>query len=583
MTAAAQHVGVRNAGRFRLIDGVWEIDADPDVMWRLKRIFPRCATTFTGAIRLAATTEVAAELAWVLLRWPMSATAADRAALQIAADEHARAEALVQQILAGAAPLQTHPDWVRSSVPLRDYQRQARDLAWANGGTLAVHDLGTGKTLTSLALLENPDARPAIAVTKSGRMPKQWRKQLEKFYPDLTCLELQNGQKQALEVDGKLPDLITMNYHKLDKWQHDLKPIAHTVIFDEVHELRRRDSDKYAAARTVASGAKYVMGLSGTPIYNYGAEVFHVIDALRPGALGTEEEFARQWCDSKTLTTKTLVRDMKSLQAHLQAQGLMHRCDYDTAGLPKPRCNIIQQFVPSDPDILEELQGNAVEMARLILDQSTNPREKFALAGEFDWRLRQATGIAKAAFVADVVKLLLDGDREKVLLFGWHIEVYRIWAELLAGYRPQFYTGAQSTRAKDRAIDEFIDGDARLLVMSLRSGEGIAGLQDVCHTAVVGELDWSPGIHTQGIGRVARPGQPEDVDGIFCVTDSGADPFMLETLDIKALQAHDFVNPDEPLGEPDPLERQAQRNRIKGLAADFVARADAAAAARGAS
>jgi hypothetical protein len=239
---------------------------------------------------------------------------------------------------------------------------------------------------------------------------------------------------------------------------------------------------------------------------------------------------------------------------------------------------MIQQFVPSDPQILEELQGNAVEMARLILDQATDPREKFTLAGELDWRLRQATGIAKAAFVADFVKLLLDSGREKVLLFGWHLEVYRMWAELLDGYRPQFYTGAQTASAKDHAIDEFIDGEARLLIMSLRSGAGIDGLQDVCHTAVIGELDWSPGVHTQGIGRVCRPGQAEEVDAFFCVTDAGADPFMLETLDIKALQAQDFLNPDAPLREPDPLKRQAQRSRIKGLAADFVARAAAAAA-----
>lgn len=582
MTAAARS-GVREAGRFRLIDQAWEIEAAPDVMVRLKRIFPRCAATFTGAIRLAATPEIAAELAWVLMRWPMAASAADRSALQAAADEHAHAEALVQQILAGAAPLQAHPDWVRSTVALREYQRQARDLVWANGGTLAVHDLGAGKTLTSLALLENPDARPAVAVTLSGRMPKQWRKQLAKFYPDLTCLELQNGDKQALEVDGRLPDLITMNYHKLAKWQHELKAVARTVIFDEVHELRRRDSDKYAAARTVAANATYVMGLSGTPIYNYGAEAYHVIDAVRPGALGSQEEFARQWCGATSLTPKTLVQDMNSLQAHLQAQGLMHRVDYDAAGLPRPRCNMIQQFVPSDPDILEELQGNAVEMAQLILDQATDPREKFTLAGELDWRLRRATGIAKAAFVADFVKLLLDGGRDKVLLFGWHIEVYRMWAELLAQYRPRFYTGGQNAAAKDQAVDDFIDGDARLLIMSLRSGAGIDGLQDVCHTAVIGELDWSPGVHTQGIGRVCRPGQPEDVDAFFCVTDAGADPFMLETLDIKTLQAQTFLNPDTPLGDPDPLERQAQRNRIKALAADFVARASANTAGGGAS
>lgn len=181
-------------------------------------------------------------------------------------------------------------------------------------------------------------------------------------------------------VPWQLPDLITMNYHKLNKWQHELKAVVKTVIFDEVQELRRKDSDKYTAARAVASNAKYVIGLSGTPIYNYGAEAYYLIDAIKPGALGTEEEFARQWCGTTSLGPKSLLTDPGALHAHLQAQGLMHRCDYEAAGIPKPKCNPIQQFVPSDPEILEQLQGNAVEMARLIVDQATNPKERFRLA-----------------------------------------------------------------------------------------------------------------------------------------------------------------------------------------------------------
>ena len=46
-------------------------------------------------------------------------------------------------------------------------------------------------------------------------------------------------------------------------------------------------------------------------------------------------------------------------------------------------------------------------------------------------------------------------------------------------------------------LDDFIDGDARVLMMSLRSGAGLDGLQEVSHTAVFGELDWSPGVHRQ--------------------------------------------------------------------------------------
>jgi hypothetical protein len=44
--------------------------------------------------------------------------------------------------------------------------------------------------------------------------------------------------------------------------------------------------------------------------------------------------------------------------------------------------------------------------------------------------LRQATGIAKAPFVADFVRLLVESG-EKVLLYGWHREVYSIWRDKL--------------------------------------------------------------------------------------------------------------------------------------------------------
>ena len=62
----------------------------------------------------------------------------------------------------------------------------------------------------------------------------------------------------------------------------------------------------------------------------------------------------------------------------------------------------------SDPQVLRELDGNAAVLARLILDQSADPRERWSAAGRFDWIMRQHTGIAKAPFVRPVVALRLE-------------------------------------------------------------------------------------------------------------------------------------------------------------------------------
>lgn len=581
----------RVVGQYRwLPEGVWEVEASPDVMIMIKRVFPRVAATTRGTVTLTSTLEVARNLEWLTDRWPMKASASDRQRLRSMAREHRNVESTVQQVLSGGVlEVGSGPGWVAPTVPLRGYQRTARDLVWATGGVCVADELGAGKTFTGLALLEQPQARPALAVTLTGAMPKQWRRQLREFYPELTSIEVRTGDIHSLERRGRTADLIVMNYAKLAKWQHHLKGVVRTVIFDEVQELRRNDSDRYRAAATVAGAATYRMGLSGTPIYNYGGEIYNVIDVLRPGALGSREEFAREWCHTSGLDTKTRVFDPPALRSYLISEGLMLRRTLEEVGIQIPPVIPIEWSVPSDPKILAQIEGNAVALARLILDQTANPRQRWTAAGQFDWIMRQQTGLAKAAFVADFVELILQSE-ERVMLLGWHHAVHDVWVERLARYRPAMYTGRQTNRQKECSLNDFIAGRSRVLVMSLRSGAGIDGLQKVVNTIVFGELDWSPAVHKQAMGRPGRPGQTKPVRAYFCTTDYGSDPVILEMLDIKSMQASGLLGggdgPADRAGSESaeavtPERMTPQRyEQIRRLAAHVVAQIDQAPAHR---
>lgn len=546
----------------------WQITAEPDVMIRLKRIFPRVRATSRGGIELTATQEIARDLEWVLQRWPMQLSAQDRAALDSAADGHRHREQLVQQVLAGKVTAPRTGHWVRSAIPLRPYQIQGRDLIRAAGATLIVDELGLGKTATALALLEDPAARPALAVTKTA-LPAQWLRELAKFYPGLVGIQITTGQPHSLLIDGKMPDLVVISYSKLAKWQHHLQGLFRTVIFDEIQELRRSGSQKYLAAQTVSADAAFATGLSATPVYNYGSEMYSIVNVLKPGALGDAYEFGREWCDtSYGLGPKTPVGDPTALRQHLVSQGLFLRRTRADAGIELPPIEIIEQYVPSDPEVLQRLEGDAVEMARLLLKLDASPQQRWRAAGDFDWRLRQITGISKAPFVADVVKLLLES-QERLILFGWHRAVYSIWLEQLRHYQPRLYTGSETPKAKDAAVQDFVAGDSRVLIMSLGSGEGVDGLQGSTSTCVFGELAWSPGVHKQAIGRILRPGQTRDMLAYFCISDDGADPVMMEALDLKAMQADLLIEPD-PHRDIEPI--QPAENRVKALARSFLNR-----------
>ena len=158
--------------------------------------------------------------------------------------------------------------------------------------------------------------------------------------------------------------------------------------------------------------------------------------------------------------------------------------------------------------------------------------------------MRQATGVAKAKSVALFARLMVEAG-EKVIIWGWHREVYDIWLSELSDLRPAMYTGSETSGRKEAEKERFVSGDTDILIMSLRSGAGVDGLQHVCSTGIFGELDWSPGIHGQCIWRIDREGQTKPVTAFFLVTDDGSDPPMMDVLGLKASEAHFIVDPYE--------------------------------------
>ncbi len=185
---------------------------------------------------------------------------------------------------------------------------------------------------------------------------------------------------------------------------------------------------------------------------------------------------------------------------------------------------------------------------------------------ELDWKLRQATGVAKAGFVADFVKLLVESG-EKVVLYGWHLDVYAIWKERLADLKPAFYTGSESTPQKEESRRRFIAGETQVLIMSLRAGAGLDGLQGVCRNVVFGELDWSPMVHEQAIGRVHRDGQAEQVMAYFLVAEAGSDPIVADVLGLKKSQIRGILDLEAQLEHVDTA-----GDRMKKLARALLLR-----------
>lgn len=556
--------------------GHWGIKAQPHVMIRVKRIFPRLEASRTGWAQMEDTPETARDIEWLAGRWPLDM--ADDVAARLAgrAGAHRQREHAVDAILSGQilAPMLGEP----AREP-RSYQLVAAQMGRTTKRLLIADDLGLGKSLEALLVLDAPDALPALVVTLT-HLPRQWLAELAATWPLLRGHVVTKRQpydlSRARGMGGSLPDVVIINYAKLSGWADVLAGQVNTVIFDECQELRHGvGTDKGRAAAHIAEKATYVVGASATPVFNYGGEIHNIMDIISPDSLGSREEFLREWSGSELGGGKISVRDPAALGTYLRDSGLMLRRTRKDVHRELPEPLRIRQEVEADPAAIDQLGQDALAMARLLLDDQSDRKQKFLLSGELDWRLRQATGIAKAPYVAAFVRMLAEAD-EKIVLFGWHRACYDIWLDQLADLNPVLYTGTESPQQKHAAAERFIHGDARVLVMSLRSGAGLDGLQVASSVAVFGELDWSPEVHTQCIGRLARDGQESTVAAYFLVCNDGADPVMDEVLELKRHQAEGIRDPNLPLFTV----ATNQADRVKRMAQALLARNESVRAER---
>lgn len=548
-------------GRLVYRDGFWVVRAEPDAMVFFRRLFPRSKRDGqdVSAAQIKDSPTTARDLAWFMDRFPLTMSTEDRQRLYTGRTRQVESERYVAGILAGTEL----PRPFDLALPARDYQAVAAEMALRTGGLLCADQVGLGKTVCGLATLADPQMRPALCVVET-QLQLQWQAQIGKFLPRARTHILKQGKPYPLPVPA--PDILICNYEKLDGWADVLAPVVVGVVFDEVQALRHHDTNKYRAARHVSEHAKVRLGLSGTPIHNYGGEMYNIAEILRPGALGTREEFTTSWCDGVDERGRSKVKDPRALQAHLKRMGLMlRRTCKDVGREVPPLFRTLHQVQVATLDLTRTSRSaTALDYARQLLASGSTPLQRLQAGGQLDAIMRQATGVAKAPGVADLAKLVLE-EEQRIVIAAHHHAVHDLISQELQEYGVMRFTGKEGAKEKARAVELFGQRNGpRVLLMAIRAGAGLDGLQYLARVIIHAELDWSPVPHHQLDGRLARDGQAESVHSIFAVTTEGSDPIVLDTAGVKMGQIDGLLSADDADGvfehqtDPDKLRRLAQ-------------------------
>ena len=533
----------------------WTIKAEPCVTELAKRLFPGCDGRGRGVARFIAHRRIVGELNWLMQRYPLEIKEADRARWESALDE-AR-EYAVRREQARTQPETAEPPKETFSGELLPFQKQGLAFLLASRRCLLADEMGLGKTVQALAFLAASSAYPAVLVVPP-HLIRNWQRELERFLsPD--------GRLRVHVIRGLKPyplpeaDVYIIDYLLLRGWTDVLPGQGfRTVIFDEIQELRHNGTGKYSAASLLSEACENAIGLSGTPIYNQGGEIWNVVNILDFHFLGDWESFSRDWCYGYN---SAMVAKPELLGEHLRREGLMlRRLKSEVLTELAPKRRLVQE-IDWDDAVYRELMKPVAEQLRL-LRATDDPSRRALIEDAICQQQRQATGVAKAPFVCAFVKALVESG-ERVLLMAHHHAVMDIYKRELRALHPGFITGRETDKQKDAAVSAFMSGKSDLVCISLRSASGLNLQQATC--VVFGELDWSPAVHSQAEDRAHRIGQTDSLLCYYLVSPRGSDRDMQDALGLKVSQFVSLMG-DAPVSPVESALRQVEaRERIRRL------------------
>ena len=531
----------------------WVVKGDPSVTEMCKRLFPGSAGSKRGEARFPAHRRTAGELCWLMMRFPLTVKMADLPLWDKAVAD-ARAYA-VRQEQAARMPSRMTPPEGSFTGELMAFQQEGLAFLLQHNRCLLADEMGLGKTVQALSWLASTGLFPALVIPPA-HLTRNWQEEITRF------LRVDGAPPRVHVIRGLTPyalpeaDVYVMHYLLLRGWKEALPTLPfRAVIFDEIQELRHTGTEKYSAASLLSESCEHVIGLSGTPIYNRGGEIWNVINILDYHFLGDWESFSREWCYGYG---NAVVVKPDLLGAYLKREGLMlRRTKQEVLRELPPKRRLVQELDWNDKVYARLMEPILPELLRWRSDGTLTASARAMLEEQISQRARQATGVAKAPYVCQFVRALLEGG-EKVLLFAHHHEVMDIYKKELHAFAPGFITGRETSAMKDRAVERFMTGKTDLVCISLRAASGLNLQRATC--VVFGELDWSPAVHSQAEDRAHRIGQEDSLLCYYLVSPQGSDAAMQEALGLKVSQFVGLMG-DTPVSAREAADAASQARR----------------------
>ena len=435
---------------------------------------------------------------------------------------------------------------------LLNFQKEGLDfLLKSSGNALLADEMGLGKTVQTLAYIASEkQALPVLVVAPLVTLTN-WKREIERFLskksrngrivtdqaPSITMIRM--GKSENIGTF----DFYIINYELLHKRLLDLSKLnIRTLVCDEVQHLRSKTTQKYAAVKKLAAikSINYRVGLSGTPIYNHGSEIWPIIDILKPGLLGNFKEFCEYFCYLNDKGTAIVLESKReSLRCELEKHVMLRRKKSDVLKDLKEKVRY-REIIDADVNYYKNELNKIWEK---LEEEQKNAKTEFDRSASYNRAIqseRQVAGIAKLPHVINFVKNIMEIE-ESVVVFCHHKYIHKLLHESLAEFSPAAIIGGQTDKIRQKSIDDFQNGDTKLMIAGLRAGNLGINLTRAKYI-IFAELDWSPAIHLQAEDRLHRIGQKNTVFAYYLIGNGTLDNHVADILVDKSYEIDSIMD-----------------------------------------
>ncbi len=458
----------------------------------------------------------------------------------------------------------------RNNLPIRasPYRHQCEAAHFAmerlenGGGAALLMEMGTGKTLTAIAVVgqlwQKRKIRHLLVVAPLSILGV-WEEEFCKFadYDYSLAVLSGTGARKAdtiRHMAGTALQVLVVNYEsawrleaELTKWQPDM------IVCDEGHKIKTHNIVASKALHRLGAKAKYRLLLTGTVITNKPIDVFSQYKFADPKVYGNSFYlFRNRYFDMVGYGNYTPVMK-KSMEAEFSDK--LHSIAYRAT---KAECLDLPEFM----DIIQrvELEPAAMRTYRQLVKDSyaellkgsvtvTNVLTRLLrlsqLTGGFigndDDSTSEQVSTAKLDALSDLIDSTMEDGRKLVVIARFIPEIHAI-GKLLTKKGIRYAQISGEVKDRPAQIEAFqTDPDVSVFVGQIATA-GLGITLTAASTMVFYSLDYSMSNYEQTRARIHRVGQCQPCTYIHLVAKGTVDEKVLHALQDKANLAKTLVD-----------------------------------------